>query len=334
MGRIVIELTNRCNLRCRHCYEGRHGGNAELSLTVLDNILRDAKQHGFDELAFTGGEPTIHRQFFDVIEHSTQRGYRFGFVSNGWNFPKIHQRLLPFKDQLTSITFSLDGATEVTHDNLRGKGSFRRLLKAMSVCVAKDIPFSINTVVTTLNCDQLDELVALAIPLGSQGVRFGHYIESGHEDSVGLRLTDDLRRRIEADIWQLRDEAPIPVAMAPGYATDELFPCAPLNMEEINIDWQGNIGKCCHLSGFGETSPASDIAGNLNDIGFAEAMNRLKRENDAFRGQKAIDQQSREFTDTDFSPCEYCCRHYRKGRFVRQTAPVAVEIPPLGRQHN
>ena len=332
MGRIVIELTNRCNLRCRHCYEGRHGGNAELSLALFDKILCDAKRHSFDELAFTGGEPTTHRQFFDVIERSTQAGYRFGFVSNGWNFPKIYQRLLPFKDQLTSITFSLDGAKEATHDNLRGKGSFRRLLSAMSICVTKDIPFSINTVVTTLNCDQLDELVALAIPLGSQGVRFGHYIESGREDSIGLRLTEDARRRIEANIWQLRDESPIPVAMAPGFVTEALFPCAPLNLEEINIDWQGNVGICCHLSGFGETSPASDIAGNLNDISFTEAVNRLKRENDAFRHNKTIDQQYRTFCDVDFSPCEYCCKHYTKGRFVQSTEPVAVELQPQNRQ--
>ena len=105
-------------------------------------------------------------------------------------------------------------------------------------------------------------------------------------------------------------------------------------MEEINIDWQGNIGKCCHLSGFGETSSPSDIAGNLNDISFTEAMNRLTLENDAFRRHKAIDLQSREFCDTNFSPCEYCCKHYGKGRFVHQTAPVAVEIePPNRRDH-
>jgi len=333
MGRVVIELTNRCNLRCRHCYEGRHGGNAELSLVLLDKILHDAKTHGFDELAFTGGEPTTHRQFFDVIERSTQAGYRFGFVSNGWNFPKVYQRLLPFKDQLTSITFSLDGATEATHDQLRGKGSFRRLLQAMSICVAKDVPFSINTVVTTLNCDQLDELIALAIPLGSQGVRFGHYIESGREDSIDLCLTNDARRRIEAHIWKLRDQALIPVAMAPGYVTDALFPCAPLNLEEFNIDWQGNVGKCCHLSGFDAASPACDIAGNLNDISLTEAVKRLKRENDAFRSHKTSDRQARAFTDTDFSPCEYCCKHYGKGRFGQRSEPVAVEFQPPNRHH-
>jgi MoaA/NifB/PqqE/SkfB family radical SAM enzyme len=333
MGRIVIELTNRCNLRCRHCYDGRHGGKAELSLALLDTILADAKRHGFDELAFTGGEPTTHRHFFEVIERATQAGYRFGFVSNGWNFPKLYQSLLPFKDQLTSITFSLDGATEATHDELRGTGSFRRLLKAMSICVAKDIPFSINAVVTTLNCDELAELVALAIPLGSRGVRFGHYINSGREASTGLSLSHEARHRIEADVWLLRDEAPIPVTLAPGYVTEDLFPCAPLNLEEFNIDWQGNVGSCCHLSGFDAANPASAIGGNLKDITFAEAVERLTRENDAFRTYKIRDRQSRAFTDSDLSPCEYCFKHYRNGHIGLAPEPVAVDIEPPKRHY-
>ena len=274
----------------------------------------------------------IFKKYRDEMIISTKAGYRFGFVSNGWNFPKIYQRLLPFRNQLTSITFSLDGATEATHDNLRRAGSFRRLLKAISICVAKDIPFTINTVVTTLNCDELDELVALAIPLGSRGVRFGHYIESGREDSIGLRLTDAARRRVELTISQLRDQVPIPVAMAPGYVTEDLFPCAPLNLEEFNIDWQGNVGTCCHLSGFNEASPASAIGGNLNDISFSDALEHLISENDAFRTHKIRDRQSRAFTDSDLSPCAYCFRHYRKGHLGQQSAPV-VELNPPNRQH-
>jgi len=333
MGRIVIELTNRCNLRCRHCYDGRHGGKAELSLALLDKILADAKRHGFDELAFTGGEPTIHRHFFEMIERATHAGYRFGFVSNGWHFSKIYEKLLPFRDRLTGITFSLDGATEETHDALRGTGSFRRLLKAMSICVAKEIPFSINTVLTTLNCTELAELVALAIPLGSQGMRFGHYIDSGREASTGLSLSHEARRHIEADVWLLRDEAPIPVTMAPGYVTEDLFPCAPLRLEEFNIDWQGNVGTCCHLSGFGAANPASAVGGNLNDISFAEALERLTRENDAFRTYKIQHSQSRVFTDRDFSPCEYCFKHYRNAHFGEVAQFVAVDIEPPKRHY-
>ena len=46
------------------------------------------------------------------------------------------------------VTFSLDGAHEATHDRLRGTGSFRRVMRAASLCVVKELPFSLSMVVT------------------------------------------------------------------------------------------------------------------------------------------------------------------------------------------
>jgi MoaA/NifB/PqqE/SkfB family radical SAM enzyme len=120
MGKIVIELTNRCNLSCQHCFSRRHGGRDDLPLSVIKRILAEAKTHDFDHLSFTGGEPTIHPDFAEMLRLTHQAGYRFGFNSNGWNFRKIYPYLLPFRESLSTITFSLDGATEETHDRLRG----------------------------------------------------------------------------------------------------------------------------------------------------------------------------------------------------------------------
>src|SRR5688572_24760418 len=121
MPKIVIELTNRCNLNCQHCFSGRHGGRDDLSLAILAKILDEAHAHGFDQLSFTGGDPTIHRNFFAVLEQSCAAGYRFGFNTNGWNFTSIYSQLLPYRQQLDMIVFSLDGAKEATHDQLRGR---------------------------------------------------------------------------------------------------------------------------------------------------------------------------------------------------------------------
>jgi MoaA/NifB/PqqE/SkfB family radical SAM enzyme len=59
MARLVIELTNRCNLRCLHCFTERHAATGDLPLTILDTVLQEGKGCGIDHLAFTGGEPTI-----------------------------------------------------------------------------------------------------------------------------------------------------------------------------------------------------------------------------------------------------------------------------------
>jgi len=44
MRRIVMELTDRCNLRCRHCFEQRHAGTGDLSFAIIEGVLRDARR--------------------------------------------------------------------------------------------------------------------------------------------------------------------------------------------------------------------------------------------------------------------------------------------------
>ena len=70
MARIVVELTNSCNLRCRHCYDPRHAGTAELTLDIIDKLLLEGKHCNIDHLSFTGGEPTMHREFEEVVKEN------------------------------------------------------------------------------------------------------------------------------------------------------------------------------------------------------------------------------------------------------------------------
>src|SRR5713101_1183958 len=151
MARIIIELTNRCNLRCQHCFEERHAATGDLPVEIIEKVLREGRGCGIEHVAFTGGEPTIHRQFGEIIRQVCVAGYTFSFVSNGMNFPQVYSLLLPHRQWFTGVTFSLDGAQEETHDRLRGTGSYRRVLRAASICVVKDLPFTFNAVLTARN---------------------------------------------------------------------------------------------------------------------------------------------------------------------------------------
>ena len=150
MPRIVIELTNRCNLSCGHCFDERHAATGDLSWGLRKG-LREGKGCGIEQLSFTGGEPTIHRRFKEIIQRVAKAGYRFSFVSNGVSFPRIYPLLLKHRRWFVGATFSLDGAREETHDRLRGKGSYRRVMRAASICVVKELPFTLNMVLTAQN---------------------------------------------------------------------------------------------------------------------------------------------------------------------------------------
>ena len=94
VSRLVVELTNRCNLRCAHCYGERHAATGELSLELFEKVLREGKDCGIDHLSFTGGEPTMHALFSEIVRRVDEAGYTFGFVSNGSTLPRIYRLLL------------------------------------------------------------------------------------------------------------------------------------------------------------------------------------------------------------------------------------------------
>ena len=313
MLRLVIELTNRCNLRCRHCYGERHAGTGDLPLELLEKVLAEAQGCGIDHLVFTGGEPTTHLQFGEIVRRVCDVGYAFGFVSNGVNLPRIHPLLVRYRRFFTGATFSLDGAREQTHDSMRGEGSYRQVMKAASVCVAKDLPFTLNMVLTLRNRHEVEEMVMLAAELGSDGVRFGHLMPTPDTALRKLDLSPQQRRETELEIWRLQKRAAVPVGMAPGYFSESpFFPCSPLELQEFNLDYRGNLTLCCQLSGYAGGTPGTDIVGNLGFISLAEGIDRFRKRAAVYLAEKRVRVSSGEFTELDHFPCWYCVKYLKK----------------------
>ncbi len=319
MSHVVVELTNRCNLSCHHCFTGRHGGHDDLPMEAFDQILLEAKACGFDQLSFTGGDPTLHPQFFEIIQRTFDAGYQFGFVTNGWNFAGVFPRLAPYRPALAGVTFSLDGATELTHDGMRGKGSFRRVMKALSVCTVSQMPFSLNMVVTKGNRHELAEMVDLATKLGSQALRFAHLMPSQLAHALDLDLTPVDRKAVESEIRRMQPACPIPLVLAPGHHSDSLFPCAPLEEREMNVDHRGNVTLCCQLSSHGGGAGQADVAGDLAKVSFGEAVRRLKLIRQTFRERKQAYLADGSLRDSDLFACWYCGIYFGKHEWLQET---------------
>lgn len=313
MARIIIELTNRCNLRCKHCFDERHAATSDLPLAILDKVLSEGQACGIDHISFTGGEPTIHRQFSEIVRRISAAGYTFSMVSNGINFPQIHSLLLAHRAHFKGVTFSVDGARATTHDRLRGKGAFRRAMRAASICVMRAIPFTFNMVLTKQNQAEIAEMVALAEALGSHAIRFGHLMITPDTAQRGLDLTPAERRAVEAEIWALEETARIAVGIAPGYYSESpFFPCGPLTLSEYNLDYRGNVTLCCHLSGYTGVNAGADLMGNLHEVTLKEACERFHRTVEVYLANKQKRVEQGELTELDHFPCWYCVKYMGK----------------------
>lgn len=174
--RLVLELTNACNLRCIMC--GRD--EAEFAPTVfkLDYLKKlEYLLNIVEEVTLFGwGEPTMHPQFIDILKYLNDFPVRKYFVTNGMRLNKIKDALFDYKVDIMAI--SLDGAKPETNDRIRFGGNFDFIIKNIKEIVKQkrernlDYPY-MNFVMTLMdsNIEELPNLVSLASQIGLQEVK-------------------------------------------------------------------------------------------------------------------------------------------------------------------
>jgi radical SAM protein with 4Fe4S-binding SPASM domain len=160
---LLVHLTDRCTLRCRHCFIGTQTGTD----LPLAGILRAADEFAaLQGLRFivSGGEPLLHRHFWRLNDRLPAYPFRSVLLTNGTMIDREAARALRFHE----VQVSLDGP-EDAHDSLRGRGSFRRALGALRLLADAGVPVSAATVVVAGNVDRFDELEALLRELPLRG---------------------------------------------------------------------------------------------------------------------------------------------------------------------
>lgn len=169
---IFFELTQRCNLVCRHCGSDCTANAsvpdlpAEDVIKVLDGIRRRHNPAGIT-VALTGGEPLVYPDFFGLGRTITEMGFPWGMVTNGWAWTPDTVEAARVAGMRT-ITVSLDGPPD-SHDWLRGRtGSYQRAANALRLLTAAPWiqKLDVVTCVNRRNLNQLDELRDLLEELG------------------------------------------------------------------------------------------------------------------------------------------------------------------------
>jgi hypothetical protein len=156
-------------------------------------------------------------------------------------------------------------------------------------------------------------MIQLAAALGSRGLRFGSLMPTAETAMRGLDLSPQERREVEAEIRRLQRSAPIPTGMAPGYYHESpFFPCGPLELEEFNVDYRGNVTLCCQLSGYSNETSRADVIGNLREISLTEACARFRERVGIYLEEKRLRVSQERFEELDHFPCWYCVRYLKK----------------------
>jgi len=172
---LELQITDRCNLRCKHCYidpppaplrNGLRGGSDpetfhELSLDQIRTILREFEELQGLRVMITGGEPLMHKNFEAINRMLPDFLIRKVLFSNGL----LLNRGLLKNLHVDEIQISIDGL-EQAHDALRGTGTFARSMESIRLCLEMGYAVSLSTMVHAENLGDFDKMEKLFRKMG------------------------------------------------------------------------------------------------------------------------------------------------------------------------
>lgn len=191
-----IQLTERCNLHCAHCYGSTCSGESlstEKLNQVLDEIIVLSRQlKRVPMIGFTGGEPLMSERLLPALDHLKKRRdagaqVNAALMTNGMLLTRrTLEELRCYAPMLFLIQVSLDGATAPEHDSLRGEGSFERAIEGIrEACRVSEVRTTISCTLSRRNMRCIDDLIALAKQLGVRRLSFSRFVPTGRGAAIG-----------------------------------------------------------------------------------------------------------------------------------------------------
>jgi len=210
----TIELTQRCNLRCVHCYCCPDQAKIEITRSEACRILDELADAGCLWLLLTGGEPLLREDFIDIYNYAKKKGFLITVFSNA---TLVNERLAGFLREYPPMQMevSVYGATAPTYEAVTGvPGSFSRCMHGIELLRRQRIPLKLKTTLLNLNAHELDQIKNLARNLALE-FRFDSMLHprlDGSTESLKVRLSpqqvirldaqDDAKKQQWQDFWR------------------------------------------------------------------------------------------------------------------------------------
>lgn len=254
---VQFHITSRCNLQCKHCYEGRQGTVVEWKLEEFKQAIEKLwscfrKWNIQGEISLIGGEPTLHPQFYDMVEYLHQRGDVVGIsiLTNGVYVDA------QFVDKIRKcgcfVQVSIDGNTPGQHDFIRGDGNYAKTMTNARLLSQAGIPVSAHCVLSRYTYPITEQLFRSLIDNGISQVAFSRLVPFGNAKSYDMLSPNELKATFEfirSVARQYADSGLYVAATRPLWCTidETIGGFCPAGVQTITILENGDIMPCRRL---------------------------------------------------------------------------------------
>jgi radical SAM protein with 4Fe4S-binding SPASM domain len=199
----TIEVTQRCNHRCVHCYvnlpiNDKEAGSRELTYEEHCRILDEITAAGCLWVCFTGGEIFLRKDFLDIYAYAKKKGLLPTLFTNGTLItPEIADYLVDWRP--FNIEITLYGHTQKTYEKVTGiPGSYNRCLEGIHLLMVRGLPLRLKTMAVTLNRHEIRDMKRFV------------------EDDLGMEFRFDAMINPRCDCSQ----SPLEVRLSPAEAVE------------------------------------------------------------------------------------------------------------------
>jgi len=182
---VVWNCTRQCNLHCLHCYSNAvsHSSSGAMNTQEGKAFIRDLADFGVPVLLFSGGEPLLRDDIFELADFAREQGIAPVLSTNGTLITeKVAQKIhsVGFRE----VGISLDGIGE-DNDRFRGKkGAYQAALSGIRKCITLGQRVSLRFTITRFNYRQIPAIFKLVEQENIDRVCFYHLVYAGRADSL------------------------------------------------------------------------------------------------------------------------------------------------------
>lgn len=182
---VVWNITRACNLKCVHCYNdsGASKADDELSTEEAKTVLDDLVQFGVPSVLFSGGEPLMRPDLFELIAYAVERGLRAVISTNGTLITADMAKKIK-KHGVSYVGISLDGIGDI-NDKFRGVvGAFDKAVAGIKNCQDAGVRIGLRLTLTQKNVQDLESLFDFFESERIVRACFYHFVPSGRGGSM------------------------------------------------------------------------------------------------------------------------------------------------------
>lgn len=220
-----LEITARCNLRCRYCYffDNEAVEYRDLPTDAWLTFLAEAGSLGVMNVILAGGEPFAREDLPELLAGVVRHRMRFSLLSNGTQIDDEIAAFIAGTGRCDQIQVSVDGSCAEPHDSCRGEGNFERAIRGIRILQRYRVKVAVRVTVHRHNVNDLDDIARLLLVelgLSAFSTNSAGYLGTCRSNAADVMLNTEDRQLAMTTLLRLAQEYDGRISANAGPLTD------------------------------------------------------------------------------------------------------------------